>query len=265
MKRSGVYRRRSGRDLRDPPPVQRRFYVSMGLFMILLIAAGFGPSIAGSSHRDSPATALVIVHGIVLLLWMLLFVTQSALVATRNVVIHRWLGPLGFVLASLVIVLGYSALLDFARRGYDLSGDMIRAISRTGLRLRDPAPILFPLSELLIFGCLGAAALWHRQRPAIHKRLMLLATLSLATEPILHLVGHLAIYWPALRGSGGRISALFTILLLTASAIYDRASKDRVHPVSLWTPIVVFVWQNLLGFVVLPSAFWRENVGRLIR
>ena len=94
---------------------------------------------------------------------------------------------------------------------------------------------------------------------------MLLATLSLATEPILHLVGHLAVYWPALRGSGGRISALLTILLLTASAIYDRVSKGRVHPVSLWTPILVFVWQHLLVFVVLPSALWREIAGRFIR
>jgi hypothetical protein len=237
----------------------------MGLFMILLIASGFGPSIAGPSNRNSPATALVIAHGIVLLAWVLLFLTQAALVATGRTVVHRRLGLLGFVLATVVIILAYLAVLGFARRSYDLSGDIIRAISRTGSRLRDPAPILFPLSELLIFGSLVAAALWRRNRPAIHKRLMLLATLSLATDPILHLVGHLAVYWPALRGFGGRLGALLTILLLTTSAIHDRVSNGRVHPVSLWTPILVFVWQNLLVFLVLPSALWREIAGRLIR
>jgi hypothetical protein len=239
--------------------------MSMGLFMILLIAAGFGPSIAGQSSRNSPATALVIAHGIVLLAWMLLFLTQAALVATGRTDVHRRLGVLGFALATAVIILGYFAVLGFARRRYDLGGDIIRAISRTGSPLRNPTAMLFPLSELLIFGSLVAAALWYRHRPEIHKRLMLLATLSLATEPILHLVGHLAIDWPVLRGSGGRISGLLTILLLTISAIYDRVSNGRVHPVSLWTPILVFVWQLMLVVVVLPSALWREIAGRLIR
>jgi hypothetical protein len=239
--------------------------MSMGLFMILLIASGFGPSIAGPSNRNSPATALVIAHGIVLLAWMLLFLTQAALVATGRTDVHRRLGVLGFALATAVIILGYFAVLGFARRRYDLGGDIIRAISRTGSPLRDPAPILFPLSELLIFGSLVAAALWYRHWPELHKRLMLLATLSLGTEPILHLMGHLAIYWPVLRGSGGRISGLLTILLLSSSAIHDRASKGRVHSVSLWAPILVFVWQLMLVFVVLPSALWREIAGRFIR
>ena len=67
----------------SPRRAERRFYMSMGLFMILLIASGFGPSIAGPSNRNSPATALVIAHGIVLLAWMLLFLTQAALVEGR--------------------------------------------------------------------------------------------------------------------------------------------------------------------------------------
>jgi hypothetical protein len=249
----------------SPPPVERRFYIGIGLFMVLLIAAAFGPSLAGQSNRNSPATALVIAHGIVLLAWTLLYLTQAAFVATGRTAVHRRLGALGFVLATAVIVLGYFAVVGFARRHYDLGGDIIRAISRTGSPLRDPTAMLFPLSELLIFGSLVAAALWYRHRPEIHKRLMLLALLSLATEPILHLVGHLTIYWPALRGSGGRIAALLTILLLTVSAIYDRVVNGRVHAVSLWTPIVAFVWQNVLVFVVLPSALWREIAGRLIR
>ena len=151
---------------------------------------GFGPSIAGPSNRTSPGATLVSAHGIVLLAWMLLFLTQAALVATGRTAVHRRLGILGFGLATAAVILGYLAVLGFARRSYDLGGDIIRATSRTGSPLRDPATILFPLSELLIFGSLVAAALWYRHRPEIHKRLMLLALLSLATEPILHLVGH---------------------------------------------------------------------------
>ena len=50
------------------------------------------------------------------------------------------------------------------------------------------AALLFPMAELLYFGVLVAAGLAYRHRPEIHKRLMLLATVGLATEPILHLV-----------------------------------------------------------------------------
>ena len=40
----------------------------------------------------------------------------------------------------------------------------------------------------------------------------------------------------------------------------------RIHPVSLWVPILLFAWQNvILVFVVLPSALWREFAAWLIR
>jgi hypothetical protein len=93
--------------------------------------------------------------------------------------------------------------------------------------------------------------LWFRDRREIHKRLMLLATVGLASEPILHLVGHLSAYWPVLRGAGTKISVPASFLLLSASAIYDRISRGRIHPVSLWVPILVFAWQNVLAFMVL--------------
>jgi hypothetical protein len=106
--------------------VERRLYISLGLLMILLSAAGFGPSIVEQSKRNSPATALVAAHGIVLGAWILLFLTQATLVATKRTAVHRRLGLLGLPLAAAAIVLGYFVLIGIARRGYDLSGDVIR-------------------------------------------------------------------------------------------------------------------------------------------
>jgi hypothetical protein len=103
-------------------------------------------------------------------------------------------------------------------------------------------------------------------RPDIHKRLMLFATVILANEPVLHQVGHLAGHWPNLRGAGISISVPVTILLLSASAIYERVSQRRIHPVSLWVPILLFAWQHvILVFVVFRSALWREFAAWLIR
>ena len=234
--------------------VERWFYITAALFMNLLSVVGFGPSIIDHSRRNAPLTPLATAHGIVVGAWLLLFLTQATLVATRRTAVHRRLGVVGSVLAVVMIVLGYAAIIGFGRRGYDLSGDVIRALSRSGLRRRDAAGLLFPLAGLLNFGGLAAAGLWYRHRPDIHKRLMLLALAPLVSEPILHLVGHLTGRWPTLQGKGISISVPITILLLSASAIYDRVSRGRIHPISLWVPVLLFAWQNVLVFLVFPSA-----------
>jgi len=128
---------------------------------------------------------------------------------------------------------------------------VIRALSRKVAPRQTPPGLLFPLAELVNFGVLVAAGFWYRRRSDIHKRLMLLAAIVLTGEPILHLVGHLS-RWPALRGAGVGISVPLTFLLLFSSAIHDRISRGRIHPVSLWVPILLFAWQILPASVVLP-------------
>jgi hypothetical protein len=244
--------------------MESSFYISAALFMILLSVVGFGPSIVDQSRRTAPSTVLVMTHAFAVGVWLLLFLTQTALVATGRTTVHRRLGTVGPVLALLMIVLGYVVLIDFARRGYDFSGDVIRALSRTGSARFNPAVILFPLGELLSFGVLVGVGLWYRHRPEIHKRLMLLAMVPVLDEPILHLVGHLAARWPTLRGMGTAVSAVATVLLLSASAIFDRLSRRRIHPVSLWVPVLLFAWQIALGAFVFPSTAWRRLVTWLV-
>src|SRR5262249_18503852 len=214
--------------------------------------------------RNASSTLLVIAHGLAVGAWLLLFLTQAILVATGQTAVHRRLGIVGSVLAVLMVMLGCVVLMDFGRRGYDLSGDVIRAISRKSSARFNPAVVLFPLGELLSFAVLVGAGLWYRHRAEIHKRLMLLAMVPILVEPILHLVGHLAGRWPTLRGMGTTISVATTLLFLSASAIYDRLSRRRIHPVSVWVPILVFAWQVTLGFIIFPSSGWRKLVAWLI-
>jgi hypothetical protein len=70
------------------------------------------------------------------------------------------------------------------RRGFDLSGDLnVEA---------DPlAYLVCPLGDLLSFAVFVAAAFWYRRQPAVHQRLMVLATAgSLMGAPLAHLIGH---------------------------------------------------------------------------
>jgi hypothetical protein len=246
----------------------RVFYVGAGLFVILLAIVGFGPSIIDPSRRNAALTPLVIAHGIVAGAWLILFVTQATLVLKRHVAIHRRLGLFGPVLAVVVMALGCMMLVEGGRRGYELSGDLGRAFNPPASpplsASESAAGLLPPLTGFFSFGVLVAAGLWYRHRPDVHKRLMLLALVPLAGEPFVHLVGHLAGHWPVLQGS-----ILFFVpvqlLLWFASAIHDKVSTGRIHPVSLWVPIVGLVWSNALNALVLPSTAWREIAEWLVR
>jgi hypothetical protein len=243
--------------------VQRRFYIGVGVFLILLSIVGFGPSIIDQSRRNGPPSLLAMAHGLVAGGWFLLFLTQATLVATKRTAIHRRLGPVGLGLAVTLIVLGYLMLIDVTRRGYDLSGDLTRVFVAPGSPI-DPATILIPLSGFLNFAILVAAGLSYRHRSEIHKRLMLFAMVPLAGEPIVHLFGYLVGHWPGLQAVLTVIGVPIQILILSASAIYDRVSQGRIHPVSLWVPVLFFAWMNVLQFVVFPSAAWREFAAWLI-
>jgi hypothetical protein len=159
-------------------------------------------------------------------------------------------------------------IIEGGRRGYELSGDLTRAFTPPGAPPlsadESAAGILAPLVGFINFGVLVAAGLWYRHRPDIHKRLMLLALTPLAGEPMVHLVGYLAGRWPVLQGA-----AIFLLpiqfVLLFASAIYDKVSQGRIHPVSLWVPILLIVWLNLFNFVVGPSLAWQQFAVWLLR
>lgn len=58
---------------------------------------------------------------------------------------------------------------------------------------------------------------------------------------------------------------VLTYAILSVSAIHDRLTERRVHPVSLWAPILLFVWFAVWVSVVGPSPAWQGLAARLIR
>jgi uncharacterized membrane protein YozB (DUF420 family) len=242
--------------------VDHWFYIGVALFVIVISVAGFAPSIVDQSRRNAPMTLLVGAHGIVAASWLFLFLLQSLLVGTGRTDVHRRLGRMGPILAVTMIVVGVLMLRGDPDGSSDLSGDLARALSPPGAPRLSPEEalpgVLFPLAGFLNFGVLVALGLWYRRRPEIHKRLMLFALFPLVVEPVMHLIGYLAGHFPALQGAGGVIASPASLLLLLVSATHDKLSQGRIHPVSLWTPALLFVWQSALALVVFPSAVWRE-------
>jgi hypothetical protein len=125
----------------------------------------------------------------------------------------------------------------------------------------DPA-LMALLWNFLTFGILAGAGLFYRNRPAVHKRFMLLALLGgLTNTPVAHLIGH----WSALQPWAAIIFPVSTLAFLSASAVYDKVSQGRIHPVSLWGAVLVFVTGGVFFSVIQPSAGWRELTTWLIQ
>src|SRR5438552_1486717 len=79
------HRRGQRRQLRD-----RRFYAGMSLAAVVTVFLGFARTYyLRSYYQTTPLPLLVQLHGLVFTSWILLFATQTALVAGRRITLHR--------------------------------------------------------------------------------------------------------------------------------------------------------------------------------
>jgi len=200
----------------------RVFYGSIAIALALTVFVGFGPTyyfrvITGSppfTLTGGTVTPLVHVHAALFSLWVLLFIAQTTLVAQRRSGAHRRLGIAGGILAVLMVVVGTVTALTKAARGEAPGG-------------ADPRQFLMiPLSDMASFGGFIAAALLLRANPEAHKRLMLLAYVSIVVAAVARLPGVLPLGPLAFFG----LASLFIL----AGVIYDGVSRGRVHPVYVW-------------------------------
>jgi hypothetical protein len=233
-----------------------RFYIGMAFVALVTAIAGFGPAIVDPASRREPLNWLVGVHGALFLAWLVLFLTQALLVSWGRYALHRRLGLLGAGMAAVMVVTGYFTTVTMVRRGYDLSGDLM---GDSG----DPLMVMvFQLGDLLCFGLLVAIAILLNRRPEVHKRLMLLATIGgLMPAALSHIIGHSEF----LRGFPPVIILVPYTAMLFAGAIHDLISRGRIHPVSFWVALGIFVWSNVRATVIGPSEAWREFGSWLIR
>ena len=231
--------------------VERWFFTGMALALIAISLVAFLPSITHPAERRAPLSALAAAQGIVFLAWLLVFLIQSRLIASRHVVWHRRLGFTSIALLALMIPLGYSTTIAMVRRGFDLSGDL-----GVGINHEPAYEAVFPLFNLLIFTALAIAALAYRRRPEIHKRLMLFANIELMPAPLTHLIGHTP--WLALLPAA---IVMVPITALVAAAVgRDWLVRGRIHPLTWSLAILRMVSGPLEAGPIGTSAAWHHFV-----
>ena len=234
------------------------FYVGFGIFVILLSVAGFAPSLIDQSRRFAPPTTLHMIHGATALAWLLLYVIQALLVARGRVDLHRRLGWAGPLIAVLLVLFGSYTITEGAFRLSDLSGDIYRILIEPGSPPLTDADFIAGFwgsaGELITFSLLVVAGIVFRHRAEIHKRLMVFTLIPLVPESLLHLSGTLVGRVPLSRDELFIGMLVIDLAVPFIPAVHDKLTRGRIHPASLWIPLLIIGWYVVLNAVMAPSA-----------
>ncbi len=214
----------------------------LGVALIGFSTTFFSPVVRG--QFDAPV--FVWLHGAMFFAWLLLLLYQAELVRSKQVAAHRRSGWVGAALALAMAASGVAVGAWAARR--DLAagmGDVARG------------QFVNILIEMALFlGLVAAAVVWRRDR-GWHKRLILLATISVLAPAWLRFRHFL----PAVANPFLVFSLIADAVLLIAVA-HDLATTRRVHAAYWWAGTGM-VAVHLVELTASETTLW-VSVGRAL-
>lgn len=199
-------------------PARARPYLAIASIAILIALAGFWPKYFGKLAALAPDSPWYIhVHATVFSGWLGLLTLQAWLAANHRLRVHRKIGRILIPYGSLIVLVGWLvAIMAFRDR-----------VPREGLVAASDR-LYVPFTDVLFFAPVMVSAWLFRNRPEVHKRLIVVATTVLMIAAAHRFIGN----------NFGRPPALALVLPLWLSPILLGMSVDwvrdrRVHPVYL--------------------------------
>jgi hypothetical protein len=234
----------------------RYFYFYMALACIAVAFLGFAPTYwLPMASGKVPPMPVVHFHGMLFFAWTLYFAFQSWLAASGQVARHRTIGLIGVSLATAMTIFGFLVAVNAMKRSAAL-----------GLTDEGIAFAIVPLSGILFFAVAFTLAIANVRRPEIHKRLMLLAGISLLDAAV-------ARWFLTFLAPPGAIGpppvpvtiapALVAYLLLVAAIVFDWRTRGRPHPVYVYGGIAL-VAVKLLNWPISATPLWHSFAGGIL-
>jgi hypothetical protein len=215
--------------------LSRYFYLCMSLVLAALVMLGFSRTVNASLfHANPPRPLLLWVHGAAFSTWIAFFITQSSLVRTRKVSVHRLLGWFGAGLAAVMVVLGFTIAVIMTR--FDTV-----VLHQKGVE----AFLSVPFSDMIIFGSCMAMAIYWRKKPEYHRRLVFIASCQLMDAAIgrFDFIFDHSLFYLALD------------CLIVLGMARDWVVDGRVHKVYVYALPAMIVLQSFAIYA------WRVNPG----
>ncbi len=216
----------------------RRFHTGLALAFLLTAFGGFAPSYSAKLSHGDPS-AILHVHALFFTGWLVLLVAQAALVRSRRVGLHKRLGIAGAVLAAAMLPTGVLVALEAAQ---------LRGGTPSALKL-----LSVQFGALLLFAGFVAIAVWKRRRSEVHRRMIVLATVSIIPAAIVRL---------PLIGGNPLFALVLSTLFVVAGIVHD-CFRGRPHPVYVWGGLVIVLsgparvlfgqtsaWQAIAGYLL---------------
>ncbi len=230
----------------------RSFFLLYVLFIWIGVGMGFGPQIARHIETHASAYPLIVhFHALAFVGFLVLLTEQVLLIRAQRADIHRKLGVAGVALACVMLVLGPMTAFISDRL-------------HLGTPRSDPAFLSIQLADMVAFAGFMAAAVALRNRPAAHKRLMLLAVLYISDAGFARWLG------PGVGALlGGSFWATMATLylandmLISGLGVYDFITRRRLHPAYVAGVVWVLAIQ-LTAVSLYFSPAWKDLALRLI-
>ena len=234
----------------------RYFYFYMALACMAVAFLGFAPTywlpLASGSFS---ATPVVHIHGLLFFTWTLYFAFQTWLAASGRTARHRAMGMIGVSLATAMTILGFLVAVHSMKHSAAM-GQLDEGL----------AFAIVPLSGILFFAVVFALAIANTRRPETHKRLMLLAGISILDAA----VARWFLTFLAPPGPPGPppvpvtiAPALVAYLLLAVAIVTDWRTRGRPHPVYVYGGAAL-VAVKLLNWPISMTAAWHSLAGGIL-
>jgi hypothetical protein len=205
----------------------RRFYTFMAIAAAAVVYVAFSPTyFLRAKFIPEPLPLYLQVHGLFFTAWIVFFIIQTTLVSARRIDLHRTLGWVGAALALVMVIVGTSAGITSMQNNVAAQGDAALSFLTT------------PLLSMVAFAAFVGTAIQLRRDSQAHKRLMVLATISILDAAVARLPFEIlrSTTWAYLPA---------TDLFLLAAIIYDAVTRRRVHPAYIWGGLFLVIEQAL--------------------
>lgn len=232
----------------------RWFYAWMAVTCMAVAVLGFLPTYFMPMARGQfAAPAVLHIHAMIFFGWTVLFAAQSWLVASGRTLAHRTWGMLGVAWATAMVFIVFATVMS-----------RIDLLSAAGHRDHALAFSWVQIGGIILFAAFFALAIVNIRKPDVHKRLMLVGTISLLQAPIARWFKVL-LAPPVQPGAISLPPPLpFTIppgivadLLVVTAIFYDWRTRGSPHPVYLIGGAIVLAFQLTVPLIG-GSEVWRN-------
>jgi len=240
--------------------IDRWMFVIMAALLVVVVLSGFVPSslekigLVETGIRDA-FPPLLHIHAALMASWMFLLLTQSTLMATGRSAYHKQLGMVAFVLAPLMLTVGFILIPT-------LEGPLLVQLAKSrqfSVEMLGAKLLFVQMRVALCFLTLIAWGLWVRRRdPGLHKRLMILGTIAPIYAALDRIPGI-----PRIDPFSPVSIDVYVVLLVAPLFVWDLVRSGRVHRAYV-------IWAAVYGagstavYTLMGNPWWVEKASRFL-